>query len=302
MARQADVRRGIPLALGAGVLLGIGTPLEKGLVSRMDPVALAGVLYMGPAIILALVVLTRSRHQAYVRVTRLDVPRLVLAVLTGTILAPVLLMYGIRFSSGFGASLMLNMEALATALIAWAFFRERVSPLIWLAIACMTIVGVLVTGHEGLGSSPVLGAVLILGTSVCWGIETNIVTTLSTRDPLLITLIECVPAAVILTGLGIVRTGGLPPVHELLLATLLGFICNGAGLLLFFFSLRTMGAARTAAFAGVGPLAGALVSLVLFRTPITWSVLVALGLTAAAVFVVGRDGGRQSLAWEATER
>lgn len=293
MAQQRDVRRGIPLALSAGILLGIGTPLAKILVSRMDPVALAGALYMGPSIVLMVVVLVSSRRrQQYAPVTRLHVPRLVLGVLSGTILAPILLMYGIRLSSGFGASLMLNMEALATALIAWAFFRERVSPLIWLAIACMTTVGVLVTGSEGLGSSSVAGGVLILGTCVCWGIETNVVTTLSSHDPLLITLIECVPAAVILTLAGAFRMGSLPPVHDLLLGMLLGFISNGVGLLLFFFSLRTMGAARTAAFAGVGPLAGALVSLALFQTPITRGILAALGLTAVAVFIVGhnRDG------------
>jgi len=98
------------------------------------------------------------------------------------------------------------------------------------------------------------------------------------------------------------RVGGLPPVRDLLLGVLLGSVSNGAGLLLYFVSLRTMGAARTAAFAGVGPLAGALLSLVLFSTPVTWVVVAALGLTAAAIFVVGRDDERRSLAWEAVER
>jgi drug/metabolite transporter (DMT)-like permease len=85
-------------------------------------------------------------------------------------------------------------------------------------------------------------------------------------------------------------------------ALLLGSVSNGAGLLLCFVSLRTMGAARTAAFAGVGPLAGGLLSLALFRTPVTWATLVALGLTAAAILVVGRDDQRRSLAWETAER
>jgi drug/metabolite transporter (DMT)-like permease len=86
------------------------------------------------------------------------------------------------------------------------------------------------------------------------------------------------------------------------LALLLGSVSNGASLLLCFVSLRTMGAARTAAFAGVGPLPGALLLLVLFRTPVTWAVVAALGLTAAAVLVVGRDDQLRSLAWEMAER
>jgi drug/metabolite transporter (DMT)-like permease len=269
----------------------------------MDPVALAGALFTGPTLIVALALLLGfGNRRRYVPVTHRDVPRLAVAVLTGTIAAPVLLMYGIRISSGFAASLMLNMEAVATALIALAFFGERVSPSIWLAVLCMTVMGVLVTGMGGEGSAPVVGAMLILGSCAAWGIETNVVTTLSSRDPLLVTLIECLPAAVILTLVAAFRVGGLPPVRDLLLGILLGSVSNGAGLLLYFVSLRTMGAARTAAFAGVGPLAGALLSLVLFRTPVTWVVVAALVLTSAAIVVVGRDDERRSLAWEAVER
>lgn len=303
MIRQPDVRHGIPLALCAGTLLGAGAPLSKMLVSRMDPVALAGALYTGPAVLVALALLFgSSRRGRHIPVTRRDIPRLAIAVLTGTIAAPVLLMYGMRISSGFAASLMLNMEAVATALIALAFFHERVIPSIWLAVACMTVTGILVTGTGGEGSASVLGALLILGSCVAWGIETNIVTTLSSRDPLLVTLIECLPAALTLTVWAAIRMSGLPPMRDLMLGILLGSVSNGAGLLLYFVSLRAMGAARTAAFAGVGPLAGALLSLVLFRTPVTWTIAAALGLTAAAVVVVGRDGQRRSLAWETVER
>ncbi len=124
-------------------------------------------------------------------------------------------MYGIRISSGFAASLMLNMEAVATALIALAVFGERVSPSIWLAVVCMTAMGVLVTGTGGAGSAPVTGAMLILGSCVAWGIETNVVATLSSRNPLVVTLFECLPAAVVLTLVAALRTGGLPPARDL---------------------------------------------------------------------------------------
>jgi hypothetical protein len=48
--------------------------------------------------------------------------------------------------------------------------------------------------------------------------------------------------------------------------------------------------------------AGTLLPLVLFRTPVTWIVVAALVLTAAAILVVGRDDERRSLAWETAER
>ena len=63
-----------------------------------------------------------------------------------------------------------------------------------------------------------------------------------------------------------------------------------------------MSAASTANFAGFGSLAGALLSLVLFRTPLTWVIVAALGLTAAAILVVRYDDEWCSLAWERVER
>jgi drug/metabolite transporter (DMT)-like permease len=72
MKRQLDVRRGIPLALCAGTLLGAGSPLSKVLVSRMDPVVLAGVLYTGPALLAALAQLLESVSNGAVLVVERD--------------------------------------------------------------------------------------------------------------------------------------------------------------------------------------------------------------------------------------
>ena len=299
VTHRPDTRRGIPLALIAGALLGAGAPFSKLLLAHMDPLALAGALYIGPAVVTGLALLVSGHGgRRYAPLRRTDAPRLAAAILAGTIAAPVLLMYGIRLSSGFAASLMLNMEGIATALIAAVFYHEHVSPSLWIAVFCMTATGVLVTGVSGGGSSSLLGALLIMGSCVAWGIETNIVSTLSDRNPVLVTFIECVPSAVLLTLAGALRLGGLPPLRDLLLGVALGSVSNGAGLLLFFLSLEAMGPARTGAFAGIGPLTGAVLSLVLFRTPLDWRVLAGLVLTAAAVLVVGRDDERRQLAGE----
>ncbi len=299
MTHRPDTRRGVPLALVAGALLGAGAPFSKLLLSHVDPLALAGALYIGPAVVTGVALFLRGRGGGrYAPLRTRDAPRLAAAILAGTIAAPVLLMFGIRLSSGLAASLMLNMEGIATALIAAVFVRERVSPSLWVAVLCMTATGVLVTGPNNGEGSSLLGGLLILGSCVAWGIETNIVSTLSDRDPILVTFIECVPSAVLLTMVAALRVGGLPPMGDLLLGVALGSVSNGAGLLLFFLSLEAMGPARTGAFAGIGPLTGAVLSLAVFRTPVDWRVLAGLVLTAAAVLVVGRDDEQRQFAAE----
>ncbi len=121
------------------------------------------------------------------------------AVLTGMIATFVLLMYSMRISSGFAASLMLNMEAVATVLIALAFFGDHASPSIWLAVLCIVAIGILVTSAGGEGSASVAGALLVLASYAAWGIETSVMATLFSRDSLLVRFVECLPIALILS-------------------------------------------------------------------------------------------------------
>ena len=151
-----NVRRGIPLAVGAGVLFGVSAPLAKLLVVSMDPIALAGCLYLGAFVAVTLGrVLGVSRGLESERLARRDVPFLVAMVLVGGVIAPVLLMFGVREASGFTASLLLNLEGVTTALIAWIFFRERVTGRVWGAILLMTATGVLLTGVTRGGTSDI---------------------------------------------------------------------------------------------------------------------------------------------------
>jgi len=239
MTHRPDTRRGIPLALVAGALLGAGAPFSKLLLGHMDPLMLAGALYIGPAAVTGLALLVRGRGDGrYAPLGRRDAPRLAAAILAGTIAAPILLMFGIRLSSGFAASLMLNMEGIATALIAAVFCHEHVSPSLWVAVFCMTATGVLVTGTNGGGGSSLLGGLLIMGSCVAWGIETNIVSTLSDHNPVLVTFIECPAFGRAPDTRRVLRLGGLPPLRDLLLGVALGSVSNGAGLLLFSFPLK----------------------------------------------------------------
>jgi drug/metabolite transporter (DMT)-like permease len=288
-----NVRRGIPLALGAGVLFGLSAPLSKLIVSGMDPIALAGVLYLGAFLAMSigrLLGVTRGLHSEPLRHS--DAPFVLAMIVVGGVAAPILLMFGVRAVSGFTASLLLNLEGATTALIAWMFFRERVSGTVWGAVALMTAAGVLLTGVVTGGKSSMVGPLLIAGAAIGWGVDNNVSAKLSHCDPLTLVTIKGLAAGLFSLGLSWATRGSLPAPGSLLAGLGVGCISYGVSLVLFILSLKAMGAARTGAFFAVGPLAGALLSLVIFRSPFTWAMAVALVLTASSITLVASEGLR----------
>lgn len=288
-----NVRRGIPLALGAGALFGLSAPLSKLIVTDMDPIALAGVLYLGAFVAVSigrLLGVTRGLHSEPLR--RSDAPYVLAMIAVGGVVAPILLMFGIRAASGFTASLLLNLEGVTTALIAWMFFRERVSGAVWGAVVLMTVAGVLLTGVITGGESSMLGPLLIVGAAIGWGVDNNVSARLSRCDPLTLVTIKGLAAGLFSLGLSWVVRGSLPAPGSFLAGLGVGCISYGVSLVLFILSLKTMGAARTGAFFAVGPLAGALLSLVIFRSPFTWAMALALLLTASSIALVASEGLR----------
>lgn len=122
--RQGFRQPGIPAALAAALLFGASTPLAKWLLTAVDPWLLAGLLYLGSGLGLGLY--RRLRKLPAVRLPAAEWPWLIGAIVAGGVVGPVLLMLGLSGMSASGASLLLNAEAVFTALLAWFVFRENV--------------------------------------------------------------------------------------------------------------------------------------------------------------------------------
>jgi drug/metabolite transporter (DMT)-like permease len=122
---------GVPLALTSAVLFGASIPLARTLIGAgLDPGLLAGLLYLGSGVGLALVTtVQRLRRTAPAReapIAPADLPVLALVILAGGVIGPVLLFFGLARMHASAASLLLNVEGLATMGIAWIVFRENV--------------------------------------------------------------------------------------------------------------------------------------------------------------------------------
>lgn len=114
---------GVQASLLSALLFGAGTPAAKLLLGSVDPWLLAGLLYVGSGV--GLGVFRLVNRSARVHLSRTDVLPLVGAVLVGGVLGPVLLMTGLSRLPSSGAALLLNAEAVFTAVVAWAVFKEN---------------------------------------------------------------------------------------------------------------------------------------------------------------------------------
>ncbi|WP_269319966.1 MULTISPECIES: DMT family transporter [Microbacterium] len=143
---------GVQAAVAAAVLFGAGTPLAKLLLGEVSPWLLAGLLYTGSG--LGLTAWRLVRRAPRVRIPRQELPPLAGAVLLGGVVAPVLLMAGLAGMPASGASLLLNAEAVFTALLAWVVFRENVDRRIALGMVAIVAGAVLLSVPWGPTSDP----------------------------------------------------------------------------------------------------------------------------------------------------
>ena len=264
------IRRAAIPALGAALLFGASTPLAKLLVGEMAPLLLAGLLYLGSGLGLGALLLLRcaTGRASKAEITPLtipgrDLPWLLGAIVAGGMAGPVLLMAGLAQTNAASASLLLNIESVGTAVIAWLVFKENTDRQIVLGMVAIVAGGVLLALQPG-STAMAPGALFIVAACLCWAIDNNLTRKVSTHDAMLIAGLKGLVAGVSNTALAIATGASLPALSVIGWALLVGFAGYGLSLMLFVVALRTLGAARTGAYFSVAPLFGVVLAFVLW--------------------------------------
>lgn len=278
------MRQSILLALLAAALFGASTPLAKLLVGDVPPLWLGGLLYLGSGIGLAIWRTVRDRGWKPTGVRGNEWFWWLGAVFFGGILGPVALMFGLTHTNGSTASLLLNLEAVLTALLAWVVFRENADRRVVWGMVAIVAGGVVLSWPTGnTHATDWIGPSLIALACLCWAIDNNLTRKVSAADALFVAGSKGLIAGLVNGGLAL--TLGMPiPAPALVMATAaIGFLGYGVSLVMFVLALRGLGAARTGAYFSIAPFVGALVALVLLgesTTPAFWlaCLLMALGV------------------------
>jgi len=281
------IDRGIVAALSAAVLFGLSTPIAKTLIGGMSPLLLAGLLYSGSGIGLALILVVRAMTSARGNITRprgMEMLWLLGAIIAGGALAPYLLMYGLQVTDSASASLILNLEGVFTALLAWFAFRENVDRRIALGMVCIIAGGVLLSLGPRYRGGDLMGPLAIGAACMAWAIDNNLTRKVSIHDSMLIACAKGLIAGPISVALAIHYGAPHPSLLRVVQAGLVGFVGYGLSLTLFVVALRNLGTARTGAYFSLAPFIGAALAVVL-GAPLTGALMAAAVLMGVGIWL-----------------
>ncbi len=274
---------GVMAALGAALLFGAGAPAAKILLGSMSPWLLAGLLYLGSGFGLALA--RQFRRTEPVGLARGEVKWLAIAVVTGGVIGPVLLMVGLSRMPASAVSLLLNAEGVFTALLAWFVFRENFDRRIALGMALIVIGALVLSWPEDITFGSALPALAVVGACFSWAIDNNLTRKIALADATFTAMTKGLVAGAVNVTIAWTLGATLPSPQLVAAACVVGFFSFGASLVLFVVALRHLGVARTGAYFSIAPFAGVLISFVLLDEAVTATLALAGLLMGAGVWL-----------------
>ncbi len=285
--------RGAVYGLLAAALFGLSTPLAKRMLPDAGPLFLAALLYLGAGVGLLLLGLlpgpragTRQR-EAPLRSS--DIGLLVGITVTGGILGPILMLVGLARVSGVVGSLLLNLEAPFTMLLALVVFGEHLGRRTASAAVPILVGAVVLTYQPGELRADPFGIVAIAGACLSWAIDNNLTQRLSLRDPIAVVRIKALGAGIGTLGLALVTGQASVSVSVVLPALVLGAVSYGVSIVLDVYALRVLGAAREAAFFATAPFVGALAAVPLLGESLHAGDLLGMAVMALGVALLVRE-------------
>jgi drug/metabolite transporter (DMT)-like permease len=291
--------RGVVAALAAALLFGVGAPAAKWLVADADPIVLSAILYLGAGVgLTALRFATRDRRRE-AALRRDDAALVVGMTLAGGVLAPLLLLAGLRRVSAVTGSLLLNLEGALTVTLAVAFFGDHLGGRAAAGVVTMLLGAATLGLTSGGGGSAdlsggVLGVLAVSGACLGWAIDNNLTQRLSVRDPLAIAQVKGLLGGSVALALAVLFGRSAPPAVVVGLGFLVGFVSYGLSVALAVYAMREIGVAREAALFAAAPFLGVGVSVVLLHEAFGLRELVAmlLMLTGLGLLATERHSHR----------
>ncbi|QTN21152.1 EamA family transporter [Rhizobacter sp. AJA081-3] len=247
--------RGGLFALLAATLFGVSTPLVQRFGAGLGAFTTAALLYAGAAVVGAF---SRRHIDREARVVRSDLPRLLAMAGFGAVIGPVALAWGLQHTSGTSASLMLTLEALFTAVLAWRLYRESMDRRVWVAMALLLAGGMVLVLDQGrAGGAHLWGLLAVLLATAAWGVDNTLSRALADRDPGQVVMAKGGLGAAATTAMALALGEPLPSLAAALALFAIGATGYGLSLRFYLLAQRAFGAARTGSVFAFAPFIGA---------------------------------------------
>ena len=278
-------RNGWAWCAAAAVLFGAATPATKVVVGHIGSVTLAGLLYLGAAVAVAPFAVREPRSATLARPR----VRLLIAVSLGGGLAPVLLVLALNRTPAGTVSLLLNLELVATAVIARVFLQEHIGRRAGVGIVIVLLGGVVLAGTTTARGAT--GAILVAATCVCWGIDNAVTASLDGYSPAQITFAKGLVAGSVNLVIGIILDGS-PAIHYVVVALAVGALGYGLSITMWITGARLVGATRGQVIFALAPFIGAVLAWPVNGDQLTAKVMIAFSLSLIGVVVVATSHHR----------
>ena len=285
------MNKAIFYAILAAALYALNAPVSKLLLQNAPPTMMAGFLYLGAGIGMALMGLARIKTghgKKEVHLTKKYLPYTVGMVVLD-IAAPIFLMISLNRTTAANASLLNNFEIVATSLIALLIFKEKIGKRLWIAIELITISSILLSVEDAGSFQFSIGSLFVLLACVCWGLENNFTRSLSHSDPLEIVVIKGFGSGIGSVLIGLAVGKAVPIWSDILKILLLGFVAYGLSIYFYVYAQRDLGAAKTSAYYAVAPFIGVLLSFVIFREIPGALFFIALAIMIAGTWMANKE-------------
>lgn len=285
------VTSGNVTAILSAVLFGISPVACKAVAGEMSAAALAGLLYLGSG--MGLLLFMQWRRQPLFAPMRNLSPRQLAflggAIISGGILAPLFLAYGIKHGTAGETSLLLNFEAVATTLLAAFVFHEHVGRRVWGGKVLVVAGAAILVVRDVSALSFSVPGLAVLAACLFWGIDNNLTRELEELPATALAAVKGLVAGLFNLLVGVIFFPATVTPFQAAATLSIGALSYGASLVLFIHALRLIGSARTSTWFASGPFVGMVLSVALLGERMAPGFWPAAGIMLGGLFILFRE-------------
>jgi len=275
------------MAILAALFFGAATPVSKPLLAHLTSFQLAGLLYLGAALGVILLLVRERKFTPPWRMDRRNLLLLLGSVVFGGILGPLALLAGLRLASAASVSLWLNLEMVATAVLGHFLFKDHLTRRSWLAAGGIFLAAVILAAGEG--AAGVLAGLLVLAACVSWGIDNHVTALIDGITPAQATFWKGLAAGTTNLVIGVSLAPLAASFGEMLGGLGIGVVAYGLSIVLYIASAQQLGATRSQLIFSSAPFWGVLLSVALLGEKLTWQHGAAAVIFIASIVLLYRE-------------
>jgi len=288
--KYGSERVGYVFAILSAIMFGSVSVLAKPLVSSVDPVLLASLVYIISAITLS--PFARKQKQ---KLTRKDFLVILSITVCGAVIAPSLYFVGLTHASASDAAIIANGEVFFSVLIAIIFFRERLRTVGWIAVLLVLSGMVIITTNINFTDFTLQQIhykdMLLIGSMLFWGLDNNLSRYIAQKmDVANIVQIKSAIGGVMLLVIALLvfRVDINLEAEQIIPILALGSVGFAASLFFFLQGLKRIGTVRTITIFSMSSVFGLIASGMFLAEQISGYHIMAVGIMILGIYLVSR--------------